>query len=274
MIQNNFRRVNSAIMPPVVLNLIIINVIVFVSDLMMEQRMGFSLTRHFGLFNPSSEYFRFYQLFTHIFMHADLTHLLSNMFSLWLYGALLENFWGARRFIVFYLFTAVGAALLHTAVGTYEISRFGAEVALFVQHPTINDFIALVNKDAYVAANEGVISLIEQWKLQPGNPLIINETREIAETLLVRKINIPTVGASGAVFGLILGAALLFPNTIRFPLFIPLKYIAIIHGLEELMYGFANNPSDNVAHFAHLGGMLFGYILIKYWNKRNRHTFY
>ena len=110
-----------------------------------------------------------------------------------------------------------------------------------------------------------------------SDPEYIAQSVQYANKLLVYRMNIPTVGASGAVFGVLLAYGMLFPNTIIYIYFaIPLKakYLVILYGLFELYSGFANNPGDNVAHFAHLGGMLFGFILIKFWNKRNRQHFY
>ena len=151
------------------------------------------------------------------------------MFALWMFGSVLENFWGPKRFITFYLVTGIGAALTHYAVLSYQL------------HPMVA-------------------------QLQ-GDP---DQLRQLYNAPIV-------IGASGAVFGLLLAFGMLFPNTLLYVYFaIPIKakYFVIIYGAVELYSSLQNNAGDNVAHFAHLGGMLFGFILIKIWNRTNRTNFY
>ncbi|MBT3571448.1 MAG: rhomboid family intramembrane serine protease, partial [Flavobacteriales bacterium] len=175
-------------------------------------------------------------------MHGNFTHLFFNMFALWMFGKILENVWGAKRFLIYYMITALGAAALHLAVSQYQIYELSNEVP---------NLIELAKKGLY-------------------NPSIENSLR------LTQLVTTPTVGASGAVFGILLAFGMLFPNTLLYIYFaIPIKakYFVMIYGALELYSGLSNNPADNVAHFAHLGGMLFGYILLKYWQK-NHTQFY
>jgi membrane associated rhomboid family serine protease len=160
------------------------------------------------------------------------------MFAVWMFGKILENVWGGKRFLMYYMITALGAAALHLGVIQYQIFEL----------------------------SNGFPELIELAKNGRYNPAISESLK------LTQLISTPTVGASGAVFGLLLAFGMLFPNTLLYIYFaIPVKakYFVIVYGLLELYAGLSNNPADNVAHFAHLGGMLFGFILLKYWQKNN-----
>jgi membrane associated rhomboid family serine protease len=211
-------------------------------------------------------------------MHGSFMHLFFNMFSLWMFGNTLENYWGPKRFFIFYFVTAFGAAALHLGVNAYEVHQVKETIALFTANPDYDTFFGIIQKDPVFANDIHVADFLTEWKNDPNNPDFVNGAKQITDFLLVRKLNVPVVGASGAVFGLLLGFGMLFPNTELMMLFIPFpikaKYFVIGYGALELYQGISSNPSDNVAHFAHLGGMLFGFILIKIWNKSNRQKFY
>jgi membrane associated rhomboid family serine protease len=204
--------------------------------------------------------------------------LFFNMFSLWMFGNVLENYWGPKRFFIYYFVTAFGAAALHLGITGYEVHTLQSAIEQYTLNPNIDAFVRLLDHDAGLSNNGYVHDFINQWQTQSNNPQFTQGSIEIADAMLQRKLNIPTVGASGAVFGLLLAFGMLFPNTELMMIFLPIpikaKYFVIFYGAIELYQGFANNPTDNVAHFAHLGGMLFGFIMIKYWNKNNRNTFY
>lgn len=267
-----------SVLPPVVKNLLIINGLCFVAGLILETRFNFSLNEAAGLYYPESKLFKPFQLITHVFMHGSIMHLFFNMFSLWMFGNVLENYWGPKRFFIYYFVTAFGAAALHLGVNGIEVNQIKNAIASYSADPTIDHFVRLMDMDAGLARNAYVTQFLNEWQAQPANPQFTQGSMEIADALLQRKLNVPTVGASGAVFGLLLAFGMLFPNTELFLMFIPIpvkaKYFVIFYGAFELYQGIANNPADNVAHFAHLGGMLFGFILIKYWNKTNRNSFY
>ena len=232
-------------LPEVVKNLLIINGLFFLATISLES-YGIDFTRWFALHQFQSDNFMPHQLITHFFMHANFTHLLFNMFALWMFGKILENVWGAKRFLTYYMITGLGAAFVHLGVSQYEIWSLQSQL-----NP--NDLSILL---------ENGKSLLE------GNQ---NYTHPIMGKLN-QLINTPTVGASGAVFGILLAFGMLFPNTLLYIYFaIPVKakYFVIVYGILELYAGLSNNPADNVAHFAHLGGMLFGFILLKYWQKNN-----
>lgn len=268
---------NFSILPPVVKNLLIINGLLFLATVVMADKGWIDLTEKLGLFYPESKYFKPYQFITHVFMHGSFMHLFFNMFSLWMFGSMLENYWGSNRFFVFYFVTALGAALLHIGYNAYEINGIKTALETYKQNPGYDAFFELQKLDIKLFNNDRLQSFMLEWNLQKTNPEYINGSTQIADAILQRKINIPVVGASGAVFGLLMAYGMLFPNTLIMIYFLfPLKakYFVTILGLLELWQGFTNSQDSNIAHFAHLGGMLFGFILIKIWNKNNRKHFY
>lgn len=266
-----------SILPPVVKNLLIINGLMFFATIVLANRGWIDLTEKFALFYPESVYFKPIQLVTHIFMHGSITHLFFNMFSLWMFGSVLENFWGGKRFFIYYFITAFGAALLHLGVNAYEIAVLKKAVQQYIQNPGFDNFFMLKEYDLRLFNSPRMQTFLTDWLYQKNNPEYLEGSVEIAKSIVERKMNIPVVGASGAVFGLLMAYGMLFPNTLIFIYFlfpIKAKYFVIFIGLLELWQSLSNNPDDNVAHFAHLGGMLFGFILIKIWNKKNRDYFY
>ena len=232
-------------LPEVIKNLLIINGLLFFATISFEN-YGLDLVRWFGLHQFQSPNFMPHQLITHFFMHGSFTHLFFNMFALWMFGKTLENVWGSKRFLIFYMITAIGAAAVHLTVSQLEIMSLKQQLSF--EEMTL----VLENGKNILEANQ-------------------NYTNPIMGKLNLL-INTPTVGASGAVFGVLLAFGMLFPNTLLYIYFafpIKAKYFVIMYGVIELWAGLSNNPADNVAHFAHLGGMIFGYILLKYWQKNN-----
>jgi membrane associated rhomboid family serine protease len=236
-------------MPEVVKNLLIINGLFFLATIALQPQ-GLDLGRVLGAFYWESEQFRPWQIITHMFMHGSFMHIFFNMFALWMFGSAIERIWGAKRFLIYYLVTGFGAFILHYAVVAFQIQMLIPEVS-----PEMLQDIKTNGMD-YLMSNRNYT-----------NPTL-------AELNLL--YNIPVVGASGAVFGILLAFGMMFPNTrlmlLFFPVPIKAKYFVIGYGAIELFSGIANRPGDNVAHFAHLGGMLFGYILIKYWNNKHQNN--
>lgn len=237
-------------LPEVVKNLLIINGLFFLAKYVLGANFGIDLDQLFGLHNWQSPDFRPYQFITHIFMHGNFSHIFFNMFALWMFGNQLENIWGGKRFLIFYVITGLGAAAIHLAINQFQISSLETQMSA--------EQISKVIESGYSALQNG------QNFIDP----------------LMSKLNllyhIPTVGASGAVYGLLLAFGMLFPNTLIYIYFaIPIKAKYLVAGLGLLAFwqGLQNNPGDNVAHFAHLGGMLFGYLLIKYWRKNSKHFY-
>ncbi|MDO9040029.1 MAG: rhomboid family intramembrane serine protease [Bacteroidota bacterium] len=247
MMQNTRSGFNA--IPPVVKNLIIINVIMLLATYILSMR-GIDLTSILGLRYFQSPEFRPYQLVTHMFMHGGFTHLLFNMFALWMFGRVLESVWGPKRFFIYYFVTGLGAAVLHTFVNFLEFQSVASKMT--------PEAIEMVMTQGTEIFNQGK-----------------NFSDPIAGKLNLL-LNIPTVGASGAVFGILLGFGMLFPNTQLMLLFPPIpikaKYFVMGYGAIELYLGLTQSGS-NIAHFAHLGGMLFGFFMIRYWNKNTKHFY-
>lgn len=258
-------------MPPVVKNLIMINILMLVATYVLRN-LGIDLTEKLGLHYPGSEHFRPYQFVTHLFMHGDIFHLLFNMFALFMFGKVLEMVWGPRRFLVYFFVTGLGAAALHSFVTYLEISSLQKSVAAFVNTPS-PELLASFVKAHLGRPAAWVSDLVNNWGDAPNNPQYIQQSVDLVQRVLAEKIDIPTVGASGAIFGVLLGFGYLFPNTELMLLFPPVpikaKYFVMGYGAIELYLGITESNS-NVAHFAHLGGMLFGFILLKYWSKHSQ----
>jgi membrane associated rhomboid family serine protease len=221
---------------PVVRNLLIVNGIFYLVTHVLFTDLAGVLAGYY----PSSPQFQPWQVITHMFMHAGLGHLFFNMFPLFMFGSQLERVWGAKRFLNYYLACGLGAFFLHEIVVGY-----GFYATYGTWFPRVEEIYPNLGYSASMAQ--------------------------------ARNMFIPVVGASGAVFGLLLGFGMLFPNTRLRLLFPPVpikaRYFVLGYGALELMLALDNNPGDNVAHFAHLGGMIFGYILLKKWQK-DREVFY
>ena len=211
-------------MPPVVKNLLLINVLMYVISVLT----GNFMYENFALFYFKSPFFKPFQLVTHMFMHGGFTHIVFNMYTLYIFGSVLERVWGSQKFLLYYFVTGIGAALLHLGVMYLQLQGYLA------------------------AANAGDL---------------------YATTQIQSLLCTPTVGASGAIYGLLLAYGMLFPNNVMQLIFPPValkaKWFVLIFGALELLLGLSGK-GGNVAHFAHLGGMIFGFFLILYWKKNNR----
>lgn len=272
----NFRPQGFQILPLVVKNLLIINGLLFLATIVLQSSFHVSLINILGLHFFTSSEFRPYQLVTHMFMHGSLMHIFSNMFSLWMFGSALENYWGPKRFLLFYFVCGLGGAFLHLGVTWFEYASMQDAVNSYLMNPGIAEFATLSAKYDYLVNMNAIDQFISQWKQYPLDASFVKQSEEMASSFLTILADIPIVGASGAVFGVLLGFGMLFPNTYLFLLFPPIpikaKYFVFFYGLFELYAGFSGTQSG-IAHFAHIGGMLFGFILIKLW-ARNRNTFY
>ncbi len=208
--------------PRVTRNLIIINVLMFIGTLVNEEAM----LKAFALFYPTSPYFHWWQYITHMFMHGGWWHIFFNMYSLFIFGSVLERIIGEKKFLIFYFVCGLGAVALHTGVQYLQAQSYMAEIA--------------------------------------------KGSKEAMDAYQMLKVT-PTVGASGAIYGLLIGYAMLFPDsklTLIFPpITLSAKWWIIIFAAIELVTG-VTGVASGIAHFAHLGGMLFGFLLIRYWRKK------
>ena len=234
--------------PAVTKNLLVINVIFWLATLVMKNRID--LTGTLGLHYPACKDFQLYQLVTYMFIHdaRNIGHIFFNMFAVYMFGRIIESEWGPKRFFTYYMMTGIGAGLINILVAFIRIKALES------------------NMDA------GAIDLVyrEGLTLFKQN---YNYTEPMPGQLNIL-LNSTTVGASGAVFGILLAFGMMFPNMplyiIPFPFPIKAKYLVTGYGIVELFAGVANFSNDNVAHFAHLGGMLFGLIMVLYWRKKDK----
>lgn len=225
--------------PPVVKNLLIINIIFFIATLVFEHK-GISLIDILGVHYWDSPKFRIWQVITYMFMHGSFAHIAFNMFALFTFGTTLEYTLGSRRFITFYLITGLGALILQMLVQAIEIHQIAGQFTIDLATYTTD------NNDH------------------------INTLRDIYFG--------PMVGASGAIFGVLIAFGMLYPHVELLILFLPVpikaKYIIPCYVILELFLGVAQFSGDSIAHFAHLGGALFGFILIKIWQLRSPYQHY
>jgi membrane associated rhomboid family serine protease len=234
-------------MTPVVKNIIMINILMFIVYWAGTKFFNIELNSILGLYFPKSDNFKPIQILSHMFMHASFWHIFLNMYALFIFGQALENVWGPKRFLLYYLVCGLGAALVHESVIAFEYSKVINTISPDNLQIVINDGTSYFNKGQ-------VFTDPSMQNLQ----LILNR---------------PTVGASGAVFGILLAFGVLFPNTQLMIIFPPIpikaKYFVLIYGVIELFLAFSQ-PGSTIAHAAHLGGMLFGYLLIRYWRKTTK----
>ena len=225
--ENQFRPQGFSILPPVVKNLLIINFVFYIATIAFDYVWHIDLAQYLGLHYIGASDFRPYQFVTYMFMHGNFAHIFFNMFALWMFGNSIENAWGPKRFLIFYMVCGIGAGL------TQEL----------VQYIQLRD---LVENYQYVKLN--------------GQSIPVDAYLNM----------LTTVGASGAVYGILLAFGMMWPDSriyIYFAIPIKAKWFVIIYGLLELFSGFSS--VDNVAHFAHVGGMLWGFLLILYWRHKD-----
>lgn len=234
--------------PVVTRNLLIINILVFIADQLLSK--DGVMTKYLALHFVLSKDFMPHQIITYMFMHANLSHIFFNMFALYMFGRTLETVWGPKRFLSYFLITGIGAALLQLLI-------------LYIRYTTLlND----------LPANE-IVGLLDM--LETKGASLLSSNMNFSDPIvgaLNEIVNIPMVGASGAIFGILVGFGMLFPNSELFIIPIPFpikaKYFVIGYGALELILGFSNNAGDNVAHFAHLGGLITGFFILLYWKKK------
>jgi len=230
------------LLPVVVKNILIINGLFFLGTITMANVYRIDLVDMFGLRFPGATEFKLWQPITHLFMHGSMGHLFFNMFSFWMFGSVLENIWGPKRFLNFYIITGLGAAFLHYLL-----------VYLIDLKPVLDQIDMALS-----TANGSSVAFYEGQREQ--------------------LLNMPNIiGASGAVAGIWMAFAYLFPNSTLYLFFafpVKAKYLAAVYVIYELYQAVQFDPRDNVAHFAHLGGMLFGFLIVRFWYNKDRVNFY
>jgi membrane associated rhomboid family serine protease len=253
----DFRPSRFEILPTIIKNLIIINVLVFAAQFILP-KSGVNVDDLFALHTWQSELFKPWQFVTYMFMHStnDFSHIFFNMLALWMFGSVLENVWGPKRFLTFYLVSGLGAALCHMIVLYFQNQ-------LMIEH-----FNEIGNSVARLSA------FIDKYNVEGNDPQL---SIGYANALLNFHIDGATIGASGAVFGCLAAFGYLFPNDYLYVMgIVPVKakWLVLIYAGVELFSAVQNSAGDTVAHVAHLGGALVGFLMVYYWNKTNKKTFY
>lgn len=252
----------------VVKHLLIINVLIF---LLGELLPG--STDMLALRFPTSEDFQPFQIVTHFFMHGGFMHLLFNMFALVMFGSALEVLWGPKKFLFFYFICAFGAALLHMGYSWWDFNQMEQLIQQFQASPGPDTFWAYFDDVPLDRLNPEYRQAVEQVGGALANPTsgIVDQGVMQMTEFLQFKVNIPIVGASGAIYGLLLAFGMYFPNAELMLIFLPIpikaKYFIPILMIVELYLGLNQFSWDNIAHFAHLGGALTGFLLILYWRR-------
>ena len=260
---------------PVVRVLLIINIAVaFVT--INDGQLSDPVAEQFGLHSFLSDKFNPIQFITYLFLHSGFNHIFSNMLGLIFFGPMLETFWGPRRFTFFYFFTGLGGGLLFLAINYFETHGLYESVQAYRVGPGFENFSAFIDQNG-LSYYDGLAPFLEKFKRYPTDSKNLHDSVAIVNQIFLNQVNEPLVGASGAILGILMGFGLLFPNTELFLLFLPIpikaKYLVMCYAAFDLYSGIYQAQSDNVAHFAHIGGMLFAFILVKYWGSQ-RKTFY
>ena len=235
-------------MPPVTKNLLIINTIIWAAINLLSNSIGPKIVQYGSLYYFTSSEFLPWQLISYMFLHESFTHLFFNMFALFMFGMVIERALGSARFLFYYISCGIGAALIQEGV-----------FAIMINH--LEGVISDPQAIDYVISN-GANALMHGQNFM--NPALAH---------LNSLINCPMLGASGAVYGILLAFGYLFPRQPIYLMFIPVpiqaRWMVLIYGVIELTQAMSNNAADNVAHVAHLGGMIFGLLLLIYWRKKN-----
>lgn len=237
-----------ASLPQATKHLILINVLVWLVAVFMP---NFDLNEFLGLHYFMSDSFNPIQLVTYMFLHGGFTHLFFNMFSLFMFGRFLESMWGTKRFLLFYFVSGLGAALVQEVVWYIMLEP---------------DYVRLLAQQ--ISESTGALTGNVQEQIWAE---INARVPERMEDIVKYSGMLCTIGASGAVFGILLGFAFVFPNMPLYFMFVPIpikaKYFVLFYAVVELLFG-VSGKMDSVAHFAHLGGMLFALVLLLYWKKK------
>ena len=256
-------------MTAVVKNLLILNVIMFVARYIIGEEQAYD---YLALHYPTAEKFLPVQIVTHFFMHGSLMHIFFNMFALITFGSVLETLWGPQRFLFYYFFCAFGAAILHMGYNYYEFSTIQQAIDVFQANPSPGNYWAFFETVPQAHFKMDAVNSVHQALMQAQpDPATVSEITKELQSYLGQRMNTPIVGASGAIYGLLLAFGMSFPNAelmlIFFPVPVKAKYFIPVLMLIELFLGVNQFSWDNIAHFAHLGGALSGLLLILYWRK-------
>lgn len=253
---------------PIVKNILLINLGIF----LVQSFFSIRLSEFFGLRVIFSDEFGFHQFLTYMWIHGDFSHIFGNMLMVLFLAPLLEMEWGAKRFLTFYLICGIGAGILYGAADALEKSSLKTDTEYYVQNPNPESFKIFIldhQSPRYNLARLG--DFADDYYENESEPSLINQSIQIARDIEQDMMNVPMVGASGAVYGILMALFLLFPNRVIYLYFaipVKLKYLVFGLGMYEIWSEMNRADGDNVAHFAHLGGMVIAFVVIKIWQKR------
>lgn len=262
------------ILPTGVKHLIIINTLFFLATKVLQYSLNVDLYSYLALYYVDCELFRPWQFVTHLFMHGNLMHLFLNMFALWMFGNILENLWGTKRFLFYFFVCGIGAGLVTTLTTWITSSIVLADINAFAAAPSPEGLMRVCARHFRGFYDPAMLEeAVTNWR---NNPEATNLGYEYTEELMKMyerfTIGIRNVGASGATYGILLAFAMYFPNErIYFYFLVPMKVKWFVIGfiIVEFLTGISG-MHDFIGHFAHLGGMLFGLLLVLLWRKRDR----
>lgn len=270
-----FRPTSFQILPVVIKNLVIINVLVFLAQNTLGASGLISLENLFGLHHVKSPLFQPWQIITHLFLHGDFWHLFGNMFALWMFGSRLENLWGPKRFLTFYFLCGIGAALIQIVSLWVQYNDLLNESLSIQLNPTSDAIESFYRQ--FLFDRQGSREVLQRYLSNPGSAIISQEAVDYISQESYKKISQATIGASGAVFGILAAFIYLYPNTYKYLYFlfpIKTKWIGLLYFGSEIYAGIVNSAGDNIAHWSQIGGVLVGFLLVLTWNRKNRRNFY
>lgn len=252
---------------PIVSKFLILIVGIFI----LQYLFNIDFLSRLGLYCVLSKKFAAYQLITHILVHASFIHLLSNVLAFASFGSVLEQTFGSKNFCIFLIFSGLGAAVLTSIVQYADVSKLSMLYNDYIVHPTPASFEVYLCKFPS-RVHEAYYQFSRAFFNNPDDYDFLEKSKLVVQNLFVAKADIPTIGSSGVVFGMLMAFAMLFPNAelmlLFFPIPIKAKYFVAIYALYELYASVNSFSYDNIAHFAHLGGALFGYIFMVFWKRR------
>lgn len=259
---------------PVVQTLLLINIAIFaVPYLVGGGALLNEITDDLALRSFNSPKFKIYEIVTYMFMHGGWQHLFFNMLGLAFIAPMLEQVWGSQKFLLYYMVCGIGAGILYLAVNYFQLNAMQADLEVFMADSTPANFADFIRRHS-VQPPEAYLDLINRFSAHRNDPTVVEYFREAAIDIYKARLDIPMVGASGAIYGVLLAFGILFPNLtmMLFPLPIPVKakYLVLGYGAMALYGLYQNAPSDNVAHMAHLGGMVVGLALLLIWSGGRR----
>tara|TARA_Y100001972_G_scaffold129224_1_gene195395 strand:+ start:2585 stop:3379 length:795 start_codon:yes stop_codon:yes gene_type:complete len=255
---------------PMVKYILIINVVI----LIVQSLLSLPFSDWFGLRVVFAEEFKPFQFLTYMWVHGGMWHLFGNMFAVFIFGPLLEQFWGSKKFLTFYLICGIGAGVLFGVADFFEKYDLKQDTEAYLENPNPEDFkLFIFDHRVPQRAIQELADFSDRYYENPDNSQLVAQSKSYVAQIYDLFSNIPMVGASGAVFGILMAFGMLFPNTQLMLLFPPIpvkaKYVVLFYGLYEVYAEFSRTPGDNIAHLAHLGGMLIAFIMIKYWQKKS-----